>query len=64
MRLSTYGGIAEPVGPPGFGRLNDITAYHSGYGPSGLQNLYLKGDQEMPQSHTKDQPRHREEEKK
>ena len=52
MRLSTYGGIAEPVGPPGFGRLNDITAYHSGYGPSGLQNLYIKGDQEMPQSHT------------
>ena len=35
MRVSTTGGSAGPVGPPGFGRLNDIKVHKNGVGPSG-----------------------------
>ena len=42
MRVSINGGTAQPVGPPGFGRLNDIHAHKTGFGPSGEALFYLK----------------------
>lgn len=35
MRVSITGGSAQPVGPPGFGQLNDIHVHKTGYGLSG-----------------------------
>ena len=44
MRASVLGGTgtaAEPVGPPGFGRLNDIHVHKNGYGVSGKGNIII-----------------------
>ena len=35
MKVPVSGGAAEPVGPPGFGRLNDIHVHKDGSGPLG-----------------------------
>ena len=41
MRVSITGGSAQPVGPPGFGQLNDIHVHKTGYGLSGIFSLIL-----------------------
>ena len=40
MRVSINGGTAQSVGPPGFGRLNDIHVHKTGFGPSGETTFY------------------------